>query len=72
MMIEQIIRKHDVRGKAPLPDRKHFKHVFVPKVNFPLFITRASLVLMPSWDFFDCKTTQVRQLPKLKDSKSRY
>ena len=43
--------------EAPLPDRKHFKHVFVPNVNFPLFITRASLVLMPSWDFFDCENT---------------
>ena len=41
--------------EAPLPDRKHFKHVFVPSVNLPLFITRASLVLMPSWDFFDCR-----------------
>lgn len=52
--------------EAPLPDRKHFKHVFVPNVNFPLFITRASLVLMPSWDFFDCKYTNACQQTMLR------
>ena len=33
---------------TPLPDRRHFKHVFVPSVYLPLFITSCSLVLMPS------------------------
>ena len=70
-MVEQVFCRRSVRGNAPLPDRRHFKHVFVPSVNFPLFITRASLVLMPSWDFFDCNTTQVRQLLKLRSSKNR-
>ena len=68
MIVEQGNSKQSVRGKAPLPDRKHFRHVFVPSVNFPLFITRASLVLMPSWDFFDCKITQVRQFLEPTDS----
>ena len=51
--------------RPPLPDRKHFRHVFVPSVNFPLFITSASLVLIPSWDFFYTSTTaqHIDQIP---------
>ena len=39
-------------SSPPLPLRRVFKQVLLPRVNFPLFITSVSRALMFSWLFF--------------------